>query len=366
MLSDCAAGIGSGWLSIMFRLRLRKVPPLMKRSIRSTIAAMFVAGWLGAALPAHADGVAPLQIPVGQIGIFEVPEGILTFACGDQKVALVQVMPGNNHIGLITALSAGVTNVLIWSEKGALPHNFLIEVLPNRRSEQILARVKVVEIVTGDDGKLGVEWFDKLGVQEALPDAPFKFGLPVRTDTISATLNTLLRDRKARLLAQPTLMVMNGETATFTSGGQIPYATVGGQGQVNVQFQEYGTRLKLTGSVQGTDTMKLVLAPEVSDVDKGNSVTVAGVNLPALTTRKAETTVQVRNGESIVLAGLLQDRREEIIHKFPLLGDIPFLGGIFRSNEFRNTKTELVFIVTPTIHKGGLAQPEGAIGSKTP
>ncbi|MBC7543257.1 MAG: pilus assembly protein N-terminal domain-containing protein [Candidatus Sericytochromatia bacterium] len=338
----------------------------MKRSIRTTIAAILVAGWLGAAVPARADGVAPLQIPVGQIGIFEVPEGILTFASGDSKVALIQVMPGNNRIGLITALSAGVTNVLIWSEKGAMPHNFLIEVLPNRRSEQIVCRVKVVEIITGDDGKVGIDWFDRIGIQEALPDAAFKFGLPLRTDTITATLNTLIRDRKAKLLAQPTLMVMNGETAQFTSGGQIPYATIGGQGQVNVQFQEYGTRLKITGQVQGTDTMKLSLAPEVSDLDKGNSVSVGGINLPALSTRKAETTVQVRNGESIVLAGLLQDRREEIVRKLPLLGDIPFLGNIFRSNEFRNTKTELVFIVTPTIHKGGLLQPEGAVGSKMP
>jgi pilus assembly protein CpaC len=124
--------------------------------------------------------------------------------------------------------------------------------------------------------------------------------------------------------------------------------------------------LKLTGQVQGTDTMKLTLSPEVSDVDKGNSVTIGGVSLPALSTRRAETTVAVRNGESIVLAGLMQDRREEIIKKFPLLGDIPFLGGLFRAVDYRNTKTELVFIVTPTIHKGGMIQPEGAIGSKMP
>jgi Flp pilus assembly secretin CpaC len=338
----------------------------MMRSIRATFAAMLLATWLGAALPAHADGPAPLQIPVGQVGIFEVPEGILTFANGDSKVALVQVMPGNNRVGLITALQPGLTNVLIWSEKGAMPHNFLIEVLPNRRSEQIVARVKVVEIITGDDGKVGMEWFERLGVQEALPDAPFKFGLPLRTDSITATLNTLMRDRKAKVLAQPTLMVLNGETAQFTSGGEIPFAVIGGQGQVNVSFKEYGTRLKITGQVMGTDTMKLTLAPEVSDVDRANSVTAGQMTFPAFATRKAETTVQVRNGESIVLAGLMQDRREEIVKKLPLVGDIPFLGGLFRTVEYRNTKSELVFIVTPSIHKGGTIQPEGAIGSKMP
>lgn len=342
----------------------RKDSLLMKRPFRTTLAALALIGWLGTAQPAHADGVAPLQIPVGQVGIFEVPEGILTFASGDDKVAKIQVLPGNNKVGLINALQPGLTNVLIWSERGAMPHNFLIEVLPNRRSEQIVARVRVVEVVTGDDGKLGIDWFDKLSVSEAQPDAPFKFGLPMRTDLINATLNTLMRDRKAKLLAQPTLMVMHGETAEFLSGGQIPYVTIGTQGQVNVEFKEYGTRLKLTGAVQGADSMKLTLTPEVSDVDRGNAVQAASISIPALATRRAETTVHVRNGESIVLAGLMQSRKEEIIRKFPLLGDVPFLGNLFRSVDYRTTNSELVFIVTPTLAKGGLAQPEGNYGQK--
>lgn len=313
--------------------------------------------------PAFAEGaLTPFQLPMGQVGTFEVPEGITTVVVGDPTVAIVQVPPGQNKLALITAKSPGITNILVWTEKRRTPYNYVIEVIGNRRSEQIVCRVKVLEVSTGADGKVGIEWFDKIRLAEAPPDAPFKFGLPTRTDVIDATIHTMIHDRKAKLLAQPTLVMQTGEKASFLSGGQFPYTTVSLNG-VNVEWKDFGTKLVMEGKVLGTDDILLTLNPSVSDLDRVNSVTAQGQNFPSVATREAQTTVRIKSGQSLVIAGLMQDKHEEVIHKFPLLGDIPVLGHLFKANEFHNIKSEIVFIVTPMLLPAtGEVLPEAKFG----
>jgi Flp pilus assembly secretin CpaC len=297
-----------------------------------------------------------ISIPLGQIAPFQVPEGITTAIIGDENIASIVVPPGQNKTMLIYTKSPGITNIIVFTEKTGQPNNFIVEVQDTKRSEQIVTRIKVVEVVNGADGNLGMDWQDFVSFQEAPPSAPFKFGLPVRTSVIEAKLNTIINDRKGKLLAQPTIVSLNGKDAKFLSGGEYP-VLIYERDRVNIQFKEYGVKLELNAKIEGNETILLTIKPEVSSVDKTNSVTIVGTGttgsaiIPAFATRKAETTLTLKDGESIVIAGLLNNSQEYVDSKIPLLGDIPFLGFLFKSREFRDVKTELVFLLTPSILK---------------
>lgn len=304
-----------------------------------------------------------ISIPLGQIAPFQIPEGITTAIIGDENVASIVVPPGQNKTMLIYTKAAGITNIIVFTERTGQPNNFVVEVQDTKRAEQIVTRIKVVEVINGGDGNLGMDWQDFISFQEAPPSAPFKFGLPVRTSVIDAKLNTIVNDRKGKLLAQPTIVSLNGKDAKFLSGGEYP-VLIYERDRVNIQFKEYGVKLELNAKIEGNDTILLTLKPEVSSIDKTNSVTIVGSGttgsaiIPAFATRKAETTLTLKDNESIVIAGLLNNSQEYVDSKIPLLGDIPFLGFLFKSREFRDVKTELVFVVTPSILKNGNVSPE--------
>lgn len=297
-----------------------------------------------------------ITIPLGQVAPFQVPEGITTLVIGDPKIANVVIPPGQNKTALINTQSAGTTNILVWTEKGGQPSNFILEVQDNKRDEQIVTRVKVLEVSTGGDGKFGVDWLDTLTFKEAMPSAPFKFGLPIRTSLIEAKINTLLNDRKATMLAQPTLVSLNGKSAKFLSGGEYP-VVIYERDKVNIQWKEYGIKLDITANVQGSDNILISVKPEVSAVDRAGSVVLTGTQntgsaiIPAFTTSKAESTLVLRDNESLVIAGLMTTSKDYVDTKVPLLGDIPVLGYLFKSREFREIKKELIFLVSPSILK---------------
>lgn len=314
-------------------------------------------------LPAQAQSAPNIVIPLGQVVTFNVPDGIVTFALGNNKIASVAVPSNQDRYAVVTAKAEGVTNVLIWTRRGGtIPINYVIEVSPNLRNEQIAIRVKVLEVSQGSDGKFGVNWSDLVTFKEAPPDAPFRFGLPTRPTTIQATVDTLINDRKARLLAQPTIVALNNQKASFLSGGQVPIV-ISERDRVNIQWKEFGVRLTATAKIEGTNTIQMKLQPEVSDVDPANSAVVANSQggsfiVPAFKTRKVDSTLRVQNKDSIVIAGLLSNTKTEVIEKFPLLGDIPGLGWLFKSATIKENRTELVFIVTPTIIKNPAITPE--------
>lgn len=304
-----------------------------------------------------------ITIPLGQVAPFQVPEGITTLVIGDPNIAEVVIPPGQNKLALINTKSAGTTNILVWTEKGAAPNNFILEVQNTKRDEQVVSKVKVLEVFNGSDGKLGIDWQDFITFAEAPMSAPFKFGLPVRTASIEAKVDTLINERKAKLLAQPTLVSLNGSTAKFLSGGEYP-VVIYEQNRVNIQWKEYGIRLEITAKVEGTDNIVVTVKPEVSSVDRANSVILTGSTstgsavIPAFSTRRAETTLIMKDNDSLVIAGLLNNSQEYIDSKVPVLGDIPVLGFLFKSREFKDVKTELVFIVNTSILKGKQIKPE--------
>ena len=157
-------------------------------------------------------------------------------------------------------------------------------------------------------------------------------------------------------LAEPNLIAQNGTEASFLAGGEFPYPVVqgtGAQGSVTIQFKEFGLRLRFTPTVVGGDRIRLNIEPEVSALDFRNAVTLDGFRIPALTTRRTRTEVELRDGQTFSVAGLLDNTATESVHKIPGLGDIPILGRLFRSRAYQKNRTELVVMVTPYIVRAG-------------
>ena len=157
-----------------------------------------------------------------------------------------------------------------------------------------------------------------------------------------------------RTLAEPTLIAIDGQLASFLAGGEFPVPILQGSGaasSVTVQFKEFGVRLSFKPTIIDDEHIRLELEPEVSSIDFANGVTVSGFNIPSLKTRRAKTGIELQNGQGFVLAGLLDNSDTRTLSKIPLLGDIPVLGALFRSTAFQKNETELMFIVTVKLVK---------------
>jgi pilus assembly protein CpaC len=174
-----------------------------------------------------------------------------------------------------------------------------------------------------------------------------------------------------RALAEPNLIAMNGQQASFLAGGEFPVPIVqGGQGgsSVSVVFKEYGVRLNFKPTIIDEDHIRLELEPEVSTIDFANGVRFNGFVIPALRTRRARTGVELRDGQSFALAGLLDNNETRSFSKIPLLGDIPILGNLFKSSSFQKQETELMFIITADlvkpVNRDDIPQMKGVDGLK--
>lgn len=152
-----------------------------------------------------------------------------------------------------------------------------------------------------------------------------------------------------RIMAEPTLTAISGETATFLAGGEFPIPVPQGNQQITIEFREFGIRLNFTPVVLGHQRIRLRVAPEVSELDFTTAVQIEGFVVPGLTTRSTETTVELASGETIAIAGLLSDRVRGIGSRLPGAGDIPIIGSLFRSVQFERSLTELIILVTPEI-----------------
>nr|WP_231739337.1 type II and III secretion system protein family protein [Novosphingobium sp. FSW06-99] len=148
-------------------------------------------------------------------------------------------------------------------------------------------------------------------------------------------------------LAEPNLTALSGETADFLAGGQFPIPMSSGLGTVSVEFKNYGVSLSYTPTVLANGRISLRVRPEVSELSSQGAVTVSGFSIPALTVRRAETTVELGSGQSFMIAGLLSNNSTNTITKMPGAGDIPVLGSLFRSTAYQKGETELVIVVTP-------------------
>jgi pilus assembly protein CpaC len=174
------------------------------------------------------------------------------------------------------------------------------------------------------------------------------------------SLDIAADDGLATILAEPTLTALSGETASFLAGGEFPIPISQSLGAVTIEYKQYGVGLAFTPIVLADGRISMRVRPEVSQLDDANGVTLNNFRVPALTTRRAETTVELGSGQSMMIAGLLQNSANNSIDKAPFLGDLPILGALFRSTKFQKKETELVVIVTPYLVRpasGQLALP---------
>jgi pilus assembly protein CpaC len=169
---------------------------------------------------------------------------------------------------------------------------------------------------------------------------------------LAATIQALQTKGLLQILAQPDLVTTDGKEAHFTVGGEFPIPvpqTGASAGAITVQFREYGIRLSFTPTTTPLQTLKLHVQPEVSTLDAANGIVLSGFNIPALSTRKVETEVELASGQSFVIAGLIDDRVTQNLSRIPGIGDVPVLGALFRSHSHSRSKTELIVVVTPEI-----------------
>lgn len=170
---------------------------------------------------------------------------------------------------------------------------------------------------------------------------------------LGVALQDLESKQILQILAEPNIMTLSGQKASFLSGGEFPFPVIQGGGtgfvSITIQFQPYGVKLDFTPTVNQDGTILLKVAPEVSALDYTNAVSISGYVIPALSTRKAETQVELRDGQSFAISGLLDHRTTQLLSKVPGIGNVPILGKIFTSKNVNLSTVELLVIVTPTV-----------------
>jgi len=171
---------------------------------------------------------------------------------------------------------------------------------------------------------------------------------------LGATIKDLQQKQVLQILAEPNLMAVSGQPARFLAGGEFPYPVVqnvggGVAGAVTIQFKPYGVKLEFVGTIQADNSIRLKVIPEVSSLDYTNTVTISGFTMPAIQTRRAETEVELKDGQTFGIAGLLDERTTIQLSKVPGIADIPILGELFKSRNTNRTNSELIVLVTPMI-----------------
>jgi pilus assembly protein CpaC len=249
-------------------------------------------------------------------------------------------------------------------------------------TQQVMLQVKIAEMQRSVSKDLGFKPFLSAGKTTSTTN-PTGFSLstldPVNLSnfalaagravagnfTFALAIDALEERGAVKILAEPNLVAMSGDTANFLAGGEFPVPvsqnTSAGVPTVTVEFKPFGVSLAFTPTVIDGELINLVVAPEVSQLDKTNAVTFSGFTIPGISTRRAKTTVELRDGQSFAIAGLLSSDFTDDMRGLPGVMDVPVLGALFRSSQYQRNETELVVIVTPKLVQpvaaGSLAAP---------
>jgi pilus assembly protein CpaC len=270
---------------------------------------------------------------------------------------------------LASAYSPKVVNVLTFGPVGA--QEVLLQVKFAEVDRSALTQLGVNFISTGAANTLGsvtTGQYGGFGPQTLTPGSSVTAAGTAATTTTGTTVNNVLNlflfrsdinlgatiealetKNLLQILAEPNLIAVNGKEASFLAGGQFPFPIVqpgAGFTAVTISFKEFGVRLQFTPVIMPNGNIHLKVAPEVSTLDFANALTISGFTVPALSTRKAETEFELQDGQSFVIAGLMDNRVTDIYNKIPGLGDIPILGNFFRSKSLQKSNSELMVLCT--------------------
>jgi pilus assembly protein CpaC len=234
---------------------------------------------------------------------------------------------------------------------------------------QVMLEVRVAEMSKSLTNRLGIDFIysrgSDLGISAlsglfkmeeskifySLPNVKALFRFSKGSATWTGFVDALKEDGLVKILAEPTLIALSGQTAHFLAGGEIPMLVPQDMEQVTVEYKPFGVSLSFTPTVLSENKISIKVEPVVSEIDYSIATQVLGYSMPGFRTRKASTTVELADGQSFAIAGLLDERIRDKMSKIPLLGDIPVLGTLFRSREFQKSKTELIIIVRPHLVK---------------
>ena len=316
-----------------------------------------------------------LDLFAGQVEVLgEV--SVSRVAVGDGAIVRAEVL-GSGEL-LVIAQAPGSSSLRLWHADGSQSdYNIRVsETDPETRvrmERMVRMRVRMVEFRKSALGRLGVNWTDEIagpgfatagdaiGNDLFRPASPELGALPTTVEpfstyfgiatNITSRINLFASNGDARTLAEPVLTATNGGSASFLAGGEVPYPSVGTNGQTIVQFKEYGIKLDVSPAIDSAGNVRTLVETEISQLDP--AVSVAGA--PGLLTRRAQTQVNVRSGETIVISGLLSSESSTDVDKVPGIGNLPIIGNFFRSRSRRSAVTELVIFVTPEV-----IEPEGS------
>ena len=308
----------------------------------------------------------------------------------DLRLALNAILPGNkirvNTVpnGIVLTGEAHDISMVEDAKRVALRYvpkdGVIIDRITVKGSNQIQIRVRFAEVSRDVDNRFGIDWqslgniggfaFGLASGASVLDGANMASVLGVNRPTsgsntndvislkhagghfnVNGLIDALAQNGLVTLLAEPNLTAMSGETASFLAGGEFPIPVPQSQSTTTIEWKNYGVSLAFTPTIVGEDRINMHVRPEVSQLTSVGAITLNSIVVPALTTRRAETTIELASGQSFAIGGLLNNDQTQTVNKYPFLGDMPILGALFRSSEFQNNQSELVIIITPYIVK---------------
>jgi pilus assembly protein CpaC len=314
-----------------------------------------------------------LDVPVGQSIVLEMNDDVSTVSIADPKVADAAV--GSARTVVVNGKSAGVTSLVVWEEGGR--HTlYRVTSFDANGSKQVLLQCKVAELNEQRLAEFGLDWIAS-GTSDRLegtlsgglfvtkveqPGNPLVIGPTTdafttyrRADgslTLLSTLRAMEQRGAARTLASPNLVALSGDSAAFLAGGEfpVPIANVSNNGvSVTIDWKQFGVRLGFVPTVIDSNRIRLFVSPEVSSPDNTHAVLLNGYIVPGLVTRRISTTVEMRDGDVLVIGGVKQREVKKITSKFPILGDIPLVSLLFKHSKTETLDRDLVIVVSPQI-----------------
>jgi Flp pilus assembly secretin CpaC len=315
--------------------------------------------------------VTPMDLSIGQSIPMTTFTTIQRVSVTNPDIADVLVISDREIV--LHGLMPGLTDFLIWQVDGGHFH-YRVRVHSPTDRKQVMLAVRIAEASKDVLRELGVSflwqgWENvRVGTGQFAAGGVDDNGSPVIQDrgqfatvlsvgdikNLTALLDLAEQSGGFKTLAEPNLVAANGEEASFLAGGELPVPvaqpTGAGQvGAVTIVYREFGIRLNFVPEILSNDLIKLRVAPEVSTLDYNNAIVTAGFLVPALRTRRAATTVDLMQGQTLAIAGLLSNQEEKTKIGVPILKDIPILGYLFSSERFERNETELLVLVTPVI-----------------
>lgn len=288
----------------------------------------------------------------------------------DTAIKIAQLYLGSGGGSTSSATTASGTN----GSQGSATDENIIDLLEMSHPSQIRLEAQLIEINTDDEKNLGIQyWSPTLGnsssgitpgasglvyVGEDMYNKRGSFGwIGSHLSTIDASLHALVTNGKARILSRPSITTMSGKTANILIGGRIPIPTSAGDGEISIDWREYGIRLNIEPVVDGENKITSKVHAEVSTLDYGHAVVENNFSIPALASREADAVINVRSGATMAISGLLNSEDSKTISKIPLLGDLPIIGQFFRHTSKTRDNRELLILITPTLVSEDTEQP---------